>query len=110
MLQTRENFIRSQLVEKTQDARVAFASWDYEGVLSAAKSLVNIADAMRKHGAPADALSAISDFPLNDTPTDQGNGGHKVKSDVPDPTMPPSGGVAEPIAATDGASTLRSMR
>ena len=97
MLQTRENYIRSVILETTRDARLAFNDWDHETVLSASKTLLAVSDQMRKMK-PADTFKGLDDMGdvLATQDGQEGDNGHKVESAAPEPQLPPSGGEALP--------------
>ena len=99
MLTTRESFIRSAILESTTDARIAFADWDYETVLSASKTLLNVSAQMRKMN-PAKEPPLVKLDPMGDLPPKpNGNGGdsgHKVETPKPQPVKP-TPGVASPM-------------
>ena len=93
MLQTRENFIRSAILDATTDARIAFDDWDYESVLSASKTLLNVSAQMRKMNPvkepPLVKLDPMGNLPPR--PNGNGDGGQKVKTDPPKPVKPTPG-------------------
>lgn len=94
MLQTRENFIRSAILECTRDARLAFNEWDHETVLAASKTLLAVSAQMAKMR-PAETFDGLDDMCLDLLSKDEesDDGGLKVTSDTPDPVIPPSGEV-----------------
>ena len=106
MLMTREAFITDKVLTVTRDARIAVGEWDAETIEAASKSLLAIADQMRKlvtaqpvpldDSVPLDCLSNGHSGPENG---ENGNGGHKVETDRPDPVRPSPANAAQLFAS-----------